>query len=232
MKNLLLIFSLILGGACSDKPPTYAEAPISRQKNDVKQSQLTYSVLLKATREANRGKREAAARLGFDLSGYNWTRDFSLGMPREGPRANHELRGVLISLFSRSYAFSFDSMGSLIAQIVAPGEILSFELFDFDGDGQDEIITRQKTGWGTGVYHEEFIIYGRSEAAQLSELWRGTSIWHADPLSDPARLEETEGFIKPGFRALLYVATVHKEGKWRTQRDKYVFDKARFRREQ
>ncbi|MGN6187186.1 MAG: hypothetical protein ACTHQM_26415 [Thermoanaerobaculia bacterium] len=181
---------------------------------------LTTSTLLAAMHDVDHGNRQNAERLGLEISAYNWTRDFSTG----------KHRAVLISQQSASYALVFDETGALIARLQLAGEILSFELFDFDADGENEIITRQKTGRGTGINHEEIVIYGRSRTAAMAELWRGTSVWYSDPLDNEDQRDETEGFVRPDFNALLYVKKTIQGDRSTDERVEYVFTNHAFER--
>jgi len=173
---------------------------------------------------ADQGDRAAAADLGIDLSGYNWYRDFSIGVSRNSP---DQLRAFIISRASDSSIYIFDSGGKLITDAANLGEILSIELFDFDGDNRDEIITRQKTGWGTGVYREEFVIYGLKGTQALQTLWRATSYAYSD-LGSEREFEEETAFIRPSYQRLIYTSTIEMRGKRKVRRSSFKFDGERF----
>ena len=105
---------------------------------------ITLSALLNAMKLADGGA--AAEKLGIKLNGYDWARDYAIS------DYNYDsLRAVVIARMGGSYIYVFQGE-RLIAKTVTPGEILTVDLFDFDGDKHDEIITRQKTGGGTGIY--------------------------------------------------------------------------------
>src|SRR5213075_2316198 len=130
--------------------------------------------------------------LGFKLNGYDWTRDYAISS------ADNNLRAVVIAQMGGSHIYTFQGE-RLLAKTATPGEILSVELFDFDADHRDEIITVQKTGWGTGVYLEEFLIYG---GPQLKQLWRATSYGYFDASAPREDFEMEEGFIRVSYQHL------------------------------
>jgi len=179
---------------------------------------VTLSALLSAMKAADRGQWEPAEKvLGYNLNGYGWTRDFAISS------ADKNLRAVVIARMGGSYIYTFQSE-KLIAKMPTPGEVLSVELFDFDADQRDEIITVQKTGWGTGIYHEEFIIY----SASLKQLWRATSYWYADVTGRKQDFEMEEGFIRSAAQRLQYVSMKDKAGKRTRSRKFFKFDGKHF----
>ena len=178
---------------------------------------ITLSALLNAMKLADGGA--AAEKLGIKLNGYDWARDYAIS------DYNYDsLRAVIIARMGGSYIYVFQGE-RLIAKTVTPGEILTVELFDFGGDKHDEMITRQKTGWGTGIYTEEFIIYG---VPRLSELWRATSYSYVAMSDRKEDWETEEGLIRPSDQHLLFISTKAIGGKRTRSRKFFKFDGKNF----
>ena len=179
---------------------------------------ITLSALLSAMKGADQGPWEPAEKLlGFNLGGYDWTRDFAISS------GDKNLRAVVIAQMGGSHIYTFEGERPL-AKTSTPGEILSVELFDFDGDKRDEIITRQKVGWGTGIYIEDLIIYN----AGLKQLWRETSYTYIDVTGRKEDFEIEEGFIRPADRRLLYISMKDKGGTRTRSRKFFKFDGKNF----
>jgi hypothetical protein len=132
---------------------------------------LTHDAIVHAMQRADAGDRASAEALGIDLKAYNWTWDLS---------AQRGLRQHLVTISKMwdSELFLFGPSGKLLSRLSSPGEMHSIQLFDFDGDGNAEIICTQTTDRGTGVLRDEFIIYS-TFAGRLHEIWRAPSFWYS-----------------------------------------------------
>ena len=85
----------------------------------------------------------------------------------------------------------FDSAGKLIA-FRRTGNIKSTQMLDIDEDGQDEIITDEIDGTGTGIGRDGYHIY-RLGNNKLEQLWHGES-YYLDAF--PGQHVERQGFIR------------------------------------
>ncbi len=138
-------------------------------------------------RTRNEEPDQSVARI--DLRGYNWHR-------RLDPSPS--LAVVAVSYFLRGDLFLFDAGGSLLTR-VETSELIWLQLFDFDQDGVDELITEEVDLRGTGVLIKSFHIYRISRAA-IELLWEGISYsrkWLGqDPVTGESRVEFTRGYLR------------------------------------
>jgi len=116
------------------------------------------------------------------LGGFNFTREIEI---RKNAKA------LIISCHLGGGIIIFDSKGQLIA-FRRTGDIKSTQLFDIDDDGQDEIITDEVDGIGTGIGRDSYHIYQYSNN-KLEQLWNGESYYLDNFLGEHT---ERQGFIR------------------------------------
>ncbi len=125
----------------------------------------------------------------IDLRGYNWHR-------RIDPSPS--IRVVAASYHRRGELFLFDAGGSLLKRLKTH-ELTWLQLFDFDLDGIDEIITEEIDGSGTGVIIKSYHIY-RISQADIEPLWEGVSYsrkWFGkDPETGESKVEMIRGYLR------------------------------------
>jgi hypothetical protein len=114
--------------------------------------------------DAKRSGRPVPAYYRTMLAGYNFHWQIELGKHSRLVVISRNLGGSLLA---------FRSDGSLLARTEA-GEITWLQLFDFDEDGQAEVILEEIDGRGTGILLKSFHIYRVADGA-IRQLWDGLS---------------------------------------------------------
>lgn len=144
-----------------------------------------------------------------------------------------DLKAVLTSRGREGGILLTRADGSLIKRKDV-GEITWVQLFDFDGDGQAEIVTEQVEGYGTGILIKSFSVY-RASTTGLAQIWTGLSSSHKK-LEEPAKsgasaFEEQRGFLRfdpPGGgrreATLLHLVEISRPGQaMRTEKHAFRF---------
>jgi len=116
------------------------------------------------------------------LGGLNFTREIEIGK---------STRALIISCHLGGGIMVFDSAGKLIA-FRRTGNIKSVQILDIDEKDQDEIITDEIDGTGTGIGRDGYHIY-RLSNNKLEQLWHGES-YYLDAF--PGQHIERQGFIR------------------------------------
>jgi len=116
------------------------------------------------------------------LGGFNFTREIEI---------SKNAKALIISCHLGGGIIVFDSTGQLVA-FRRTGDIKSAQMFDIDQDGQDEIITDEVDGIGTGIGRDGYHIY-RYSNNKLEQLWHGES-YYLDAYG--GKYVERQGFIR------------------------------------
>jgi hypothetical protein len=191
--------------------------------------QLTLGALQGALADLRAG-RQAPEPLRPLLTGYQFHWVLELG---------GDLRLVVISRNLGGTLLVFRPDGSLRARKDTQ-EITWLQLFNFDEDGQAEIILDEIDGRGTGILLRNFHIYRLAESS-IVQLWEGTSYHRKElPARDDhsAAFELARGFIRcepsgagiPEARLLHVIESSRGRRETGSSRQAYSFAKGRFQR--
>ena len=101
------------------------------------------------------------------------------------------VRVIVLSFLHHGGLFAYGAHGELLASRDT-GSVGSFQVFDFDQDGQQELITEEQDGEGTGTETRTYRIY-RISAGRFELLWQGLSYSFEGNFQPP---EERQGFIR------------------------------------
>lgn len=101
------------------------------------------------------------------------------------------LHVIVVSYLHGGGLFAFGPDGALVGSRET-GSIGSFQIFDFDHDGQHEFITEEQDGSGTGTETRSYRVY-RITGQGFELLWEGLSYSYEGNLQP---VEERQGFIR------------------------------------
>lgn len=131
--------------------------------NDARQSAITLDSLQHAL-EAKRAGRPVPDLYRAMLAGYSFHWQIGLGGQHRLVAISRNLGGTLLT---------FRPDGSILARRET-AEVTWLQLFDFDEDGQAEVILEEIDGRGTGILIKNFHIYRVADHA-ITNLWQGLS---------------------------------------------------------
>ena len=218
MQRILVV---LLGAALLVRPVLASEAEAVERRPDADEdvtarpTQAEVVALLK-----KRIAGETVKSLGpIDLGGFHYARTLDLGGGRSVVAVSCNLGGGLLA---------FGATGDFIAAR-RTWEQASVQLVDLEGDGQDEVITVEKDGVGTGLVSWMYHAY-RLAPDRWEHLWSGVSY---ESISVGSRREVREGLLRFANAGtdrvrLVYVERSGDSNRWSTS--EWALDGGKFKR--